>query len=232
MSCLWLRRDIIHLLTCLASRVAEAKAQGHDTITRPLETEKAAALSPPRSEISSLVADLTVEHFCASEVFELLISDYLEHIYPLHPLVYRPHFRADFQNKRYHSDPFFYRLCISISAVTISCSPRNFQSYGFHPQETAASMVERAHRLVLLSRTSQSLPTGIQPDIKDMVCSCIMSVALLSSGRTYHGWAYASEAVLCMRKLGLFRRESHRTLDQIDSEICKRAFWTIFIIMA
>ncbi|RKK30262.1 hypothetical protein BFJ66_g10307 [Fusarium oxysporum f. sp. cepae] len=218
-------------------RVAEAKAQGHDPHHKDPENEGTAAHAQclPKSLsslTSSLVTYLTIEHFCSNEIFELLISDYLQHIYPLHPIIHRPRFRVDFQNKCYQSDPFFYRLCISLSALAISWSPRNFQSYGFHPDETISSMVERAHYLVALSKTSQRLHTGIQPDAQDMVCSYILSVALHGSGRTHYGWVHASEAVLCMRKLSLFRRESHCDFDNISSEICKRAFWLIFIVMA
>lgn len=171
-----------------------------------------------------------MEHLCSNEAFESLISDYLEYLYPLYPLIHRPQFRVDFQNKRYQSDPNFYRLCVSISALSVSCSPRGFGNYGFHPGESVGSMVDKAHQLVSLSRISQR-PAKCQPDINDMVCSYILSVACHSSGRTYYGWAHASDAVLCMRKLGLFRKENYQNLDKADSEISKRAFWMIFILM-
>ncbi|KAH7186191.1 uncharacterized protein B0J16DRAFT_356224 [Fusarium flagelliforme] len=93
-------------------------------------------------------------------------------------------------------------------------------------------MVEKAHCLVTLSKTSQSLHDGIQPSPDDMICSYVLSVALHGSGSTHYGWVHASEAVLCMRKLRLYKRESHIDLGFVKSEMCKRAFWMIFIIMA
>ena len=217
-----------------SSRVAEAKAQGHNPSRVGEEAGEAQtstlahAQCSPKGLPSSLVASLTIEHFCSNEAFELLISDYLDHIYPL----YRPLFRTEFQNKRYRSDPFFYRLCIAISALVIAWSPRNFQSYGFDPGETVRSMVERAHYLVTLSKTSQNLHDGIQPNPDDMICSYILSVALHGSGSTHYGWVHASEAVLCIRRLRLCERESHNDLGFVKSEMCKRAFWMMFIIMA
>lgn len=221
-----------------SSRVAEAKAQGHNPSRGGEEAGEAQTSTltqsqcSPKSLPSSLVASLTIEHFCSNEVFELLISDYLEHIYPLHPIIHRLLFRTEFQNKRYRSDPFFYRLCISISALVISWSPRNFQTYGFNPGETVRSMVEKAHHLITLSKTSQTSHDGVQPNPDDMICSYILSVALHGSGSTHLGWVYASEAVLCMRRLRLCERESHNDLGFVKSEMCKRAFWMIFIIMA
>ncbi|CAF3434723.1 unnamed protein product [Fusarium graminearum] len=219
------------------SRVAEAKAHGHNPSPEGQEAGEAQtstqihAQCSPKGLPSSLVASLTIEHFCSNEIFELLILDYLEHIYPLHPIIYRPLFRTEFQNKRYRSDPFFYRLCISLSALVISWSPRGFQTYGFNPGETSRSMVEKAHYLVTLSKTSQNLHDGIQPNPDDMICSYILSAALHGSGSTHYGWAHAAEAVLCMRKLRLVKRESHIDLGFVKSEMCKRAFWTIFIMM-
>ncbi|KAF5009700.1 hypothetical protein FDECE_4109 [Fusarium decemcellulare] len=213
-------------------RVAEARAQSQNTCPSGSENEAAAEKPFSQSQTSSLVAPLTVEHLCSNEAFEALISDYLEHLYPLYPLVHRPRFRADFQNKRYLSDPSFYRLCISLSALTVCCLPQNLRNQGFDPEETVAGMVDKANRLVVLGKMSQNLAISVQPDMNDMLCSHILGLAFHCSGRTYYGWAHASEAVLCMRKLALFRRESHSDLDKIDSEICKRAFWMIFIVMA
>ena len=221
-----------------SSRVAEAKAQGHNPSRRGEGAGEAQtstlthAQSSPKSLPSSLVASLTIEHFCSNEIFELLISDYLEHIYPLHPIIHRPLFRTEFQDKRHLRDPFFYRLCISISALVISWSPRNFETYGFNPGETVRSMVEKAHYLVTLSKTSQNLHGDIQPNPDDMICSYILSVALHGSGSTHLGWVHASETVLCMRRLRLCERDSHDDLGFIKSEMCKRAFWMMFIIMA
>ncbi|KAI6763177.1 hypothetical protein HG531_013074 [Fusarium graminearum] len=81
------------------------------------------------------------------------------------------------------------------------------------------------------SKTSQNLHDGIQPNPDDMICSYILSAALHGSGSTHYGWAHAAEAVLCMRKLRLVKRESHIDLGFVKSEMCKRAFWTIFIMM-
>ncbi|KAF5549825.1 hypothetical protein FMEXI_4077 [Fusarium mexicanum] len=97
----------------------------------------------------------------------MLISDYLEYLYPLYPIVHRPRFQADFENKRYQSDPSFYRLCISLSALTVSSSPKNLRDYGFQPEETVTSIVEKAHRLVVFSKMSQNPAIGIFPDRHD-----------------------------------------------------------------
>ncbi|KAF5968954.1 cytochrome P-450 monooxygenase [Fusarium bulbicola] len=73
------------------------------------------------------------------------------------------------------------------------------------------------------------IPSGVVLSVDH--CRTQQSAYFLTCN-TYQGWVHASEAVLCMRKLSLFRQAFHNDLDQIDSEICKRAFWLIFIIMA
>ncbi|KAG4286127.1 hypothetical protein FPRO06_07387 [Fusarium proliferatum] len=167
-------RDALHLSDY--PRVAEARAQSHIADCSGLSDGEIPVNCSPESRASTLIVPLTIEHLCSEELFEMLISDYLEHLYPLYPIVHRPRFQADFQNKRYQSDPSFYRLCISLSALTVSSSPHDFRHYGFQPEETAISILEKAHRLVVLSKMSQN--------------------------------------------------------PAIDLEICKRAFWLIFIMMA
>ncbi|CVK85514.1 uncharacterized protein FPRN_06609 [Fusarium proliferatum] len=213
-------------------RVAEARAQSHISDCSGLSDGEIPVNCSPESRASTLIVPLTIEHLCSEELFEMLISDYLEYLYPLYPIVHRPRFWADFQNKRYQSDPSFYRLCISLSALTVSSSPHDFRHYGFQPEETAISILEKAHRLVVLSKMSQNPAIGIFPGVQDMLCSYILSVAFHCSGRIYHGWVHASAAVLCMRKLSFLRQALNNDLDPIDLEICKRAFWLIFIMMA
>jgi hypothetical protein len=168
---------------------------------------------------------LLVELLCPREAFEAIVSDYLTHIYPIYPLVYPPTFQISFDSRLFQKDPGFYRLCISLTAVTVASLPKRFSAYGCYPDTTPLGMVEKASHLVTLSKISEDRHKTHQAQIGDMICSYLLSVAFHYSGNTYAGWAHASDAILCMRTSALFRRESHESLDRVQSELCKRAFW-------
>lgn len=172
---------------------------------------------------------LCVELLCPREAFEAIISDYLARIYPIYPLVYPPAFRTGFDSRLFQKDPGFYRLCISLTAVTVASLPKRFSAYRCYPDTTPSGMVEKASHLVTLSKMSEDRHKTQQAQIGDMICSYLLSVAFHYSGNTYAGWAHASDAILCMRTLALFRRESHDCLDRVQSELCKRAFWMMVI---
>lgn len=179
----------------------------------------------------SLIAPLSVELLCPRVAFEAIISDYLTHIYPIYPIVHPPAFRADFSSQLYQSDPDFYQLCLSLIAVTVASLPKRIPTYGCQLGTTPLGLVKKASHLVTLSKMSQDSQNLSQAQIGSMICSYLLSVAFHHAGSTTMGWAHACDAILCMRMMGLFREESHRPLDRIQSELCKRTFWMMMITL-
>ncbi|KAM0325775.1 hypothetical protein ACHAQA_007077 [Verticillium albo-atrum] len=63
-----------------------------------------------------------------------------------------------------------------------------------------------------------------------MLVSVAMTIATLYAGRPNTGWSYASEAMLFYRALELYKKEAYVHLNPVEAEMCKRAFWLLFIM--
>lgn len=175
---------------------------------------------------------LSIEHLCSRHVFSILITDYLEMVYPLLPLIHRPTFLAQLSAQSYMSDPAFFRLCIALCAVTVASIPRKFETDYNSPSKytDVGSMVDRACHIILLSRVASESNWQSKPSMDSMLVSIILTMASHYAGRPNQGWGYASEAIQFFRALELYRREGYERLSVLERELCKRAFWVLYII--
>ena len=181
--------------------------------------------------IAQLVPEnLSIEHLCDAAVFRAILGDYLDLVYPLIPLVHRPSFCALVDANVYTKDPAFFRLCLAVCAVTVASIPRKFDEYGLGRYPNVGVMVDRACHLVLLSRISSEPEWQNRPAMSTMIVSILLTMASHYAGRANQGWGYASEAIQFFRALELYRKEAYRELTLLDGEMCKRAFWVLYII--
>lgn len=176
------------------------------------------------------VSDLSIGHLCSTDVFRSIIDDYLELVYPLLPLVHRPTFRTLVEADAYVTDPAFFRLCLAVCAVTVASIPRKFDEYGRSRYNDVGAMVDRACHVVLLSRISSEPEWQNRPSMSTMVVSIMLTMASHYAGRPNQGWGYASEAIQFFRALELYRKEGYENLSMLERELCKRAFWILYII--
>jgi hypothetical protein len=63
-----------------------------------------------------------------------------------------------------------------------------------------------------------------------MLVSIVLTMASHYAGRPNQGWGFASEAIQFFRALELYRREGYERLSGLERELCKRAFWVLYII--
>ncbi|OAK96078.1 hypothetical protein IQ06DRAFT_352320 [Phaeosphaeriaceae sp. SRC1lsM3a] len=190
----------------------------------------------PRSSTADISAstlipgNFSLEHLCDEVVFRAILDDFLDLVYPLIPLVHRPGFRKLVNDKAYTTDPAFFRLCLAVCAVTVASIPRKFAEYGLSRYTNVGAMVDRACHLVLLSRISTEPEWQNRPAMSTMIVSILLTMASHYAGRANQGWSYASEAIQFFRALELFREEAYAGLSLLDGELCKRAFWVLYII--
>lgn len=175
------------------------------------------------------IGDLAIEHLCSRPVFRSIVDDYLHLVYPVLPLVHRLSFQRSVQGGLYTSDPAFFRLCLAVCAVTVASIPRKFLEYR-RDYAHAGAFVDRACHMVLLSRISSEPEWQDKPTIGTIMVSILLTMASHYAGRPNQGWGYASEAIQFFRALELYRKEGYVSLSVLDSEICKRAFWLLYII--
>lgn len=184
----------------------------------------------PSSLLPLQIGNLTIEHLVPRHTFRALIAEFLTRVYPLLPLVHVPEFSLRFEAGDYDRDPRFFRLCIAICAVTMASIPRQVETYACDLYQDAGQLVERAAHIVLTCRLSSDMSWQQKPSTSDMLVSVMLSMAAHYAEWAHIGWAYASEATHAFRGLELYRREAHINLTVIESELCKRAFWIMYIM--
>ncbi|KAF2999645.1 hypothetical protein E8E14_006759 [Neopestalotiopsis sp. 37M] len=108
--------------------------------------------------------------------------------------------------------------------------PRQVETYACDLYQDAGQLVERAAHIVLTCRLSSDMSWQQKPSTSDMLVSVMLSMAAHYAEWAHIGWAYASEATHAFRGLELYRREAHINLTVIESELCKRAFWIMYIM--
>ncbi|KAF2678443.1 hypothetical protein K458DRAFT_138954 [Lentithecium fluviatile CBS 122367] len=172
----------------------------------------------------------SIDHLCSPTVFRAIIDDYLHLVYPLLPVVHRPSFRALVDANAYTSDAAFLRLCLAVCAVTVASIPRKFNEYAIDQYPHVGAMVDRACHLVLRSRISSEPGWQNRPAMSTMIVSILLAMSSHYAGRPNQGWAYASEAIQFFRALELYRMEAYTALTAREGELCKRAFWVLYII--
>ncbi|CAK7203090.1 hypothetical protein SEUCBS139899_005819 [Sporothrix eucalyptigena] len=201
--------------------------------TAPPRLLQTASDSPRFADDSdNLVPNLSVTHLCPLECMELILNDFHDYIYPVLPVVHLPTI-MDAINKPLWTDKpanrIVFRTVMAVAAATVASIPRRFAAYSNGKYATVQAMVDRALRLVILSRVVS--PTHLDDDrtLESCVTSLVLSLAAFYTGRGGIARNLTNEAVVLFRSLGLYRKEEHKDLSDFDSEICKRLFWMFYI---
>lgn len=199
-------------------RIAEHRLQGFQASSLP----------------SLPLGSVTIHHFLTEPVFNKILDDFLSQVYPVLPLVHIPSFLNHRAERRFETDPRFFRLCLALCAVTVASIPRSVSGYRCARSCSwytgAADMVERASQLVLLSRLSSDPGWQDSPSADSLLVSALMAMACHYAGKPVAGWGYASEAVHLFREMELYSKATYREMDVVNGEICKRLFWLLTII--
>lgn len=213
------------MLTCLPRRVQEAQ---RNALLAPSQLNDSRAL--PRGPPPLPIEPLDIEHLVPRHIFHALVAEFLERVYPLLPLIHVPSFCEQYEACAYDTDPCFFRLCIAISAATIASIPRQIETYACDAYQNAGELVERAAHVILTCRLSSDMSWQNKPSINDMIVSLLLSMAAHYAEWPNVGWAYASEATHLFRGLELYKKETYTKLGGVDTELCKRSFWLLYIM--
>lgn len=176
------------------------------------------------------VGKVTVEHLVPEETFRAIISEFLDRTFPVLPVIHLPEFVAKFEAREYETNPRFFRLCIALCAVTMATMPRQIEVYGCNMYRNSGELVERAAHLVLICRLSSNMAWQNTPSPEDVIVSIVLSTAAHYAEWNNVGWAYMSEATHSLRALELYKQDAYSTFDPVDTELCKRAFWLLYIM--
>ncbi|KAK0112942.1 hypothetical protein ONS95_014660 [Cadophora gregata] len=177
-----------------------------------------------------LNTQVAIEHFCPIQIFHQIIEDFLHDLYPIAPLIHVPSFNFQIQESLYQTDPKFLRLCLSLCAMTIASLPRKANIYRFGHYTSTKGMVNRACVLVTASRLATSPDWAETPSVNDLICSLFLGMASHYAQCPRQGWILINESNHCCRSLNLCHQDGYRDLDAVQAEICKRAFWMLYIV--
>lgn len=163
---------------------------------------------------------------------ETILNDFHDYIYPVLPFVHLPTLMNAVQQELWTNEPAnrpLFRTVMAVAAATVASIPRRFDAYSNGQYASVQAMVDRALRLVILSRVVS--PTHLDDDrsLESCVTSLILSLAAFYTGRGGIARNLTNEAVVLFRSLGLYRKQEHEGLSEFDSEICKRLFWIFYI---
>lgn len=112
--------------------------------------------------------------------------------------------------------------------MTVSSLQRRMPSYGFGYYNHADEIVQRVDRLITASRlATDELDTASS---NTMICSFLLGMANHYVERPMRGWVLINESIQVSRSLNLATKEGYDGRDLVDAEMCKRAFWMLYII--
>ncbi|EPE37018.1 hypothetical protein GLAREA_09181 [Glarea lozoyensis ATCC 20868] len=99
--------------------------------------------------------------------------------------------------------------------------------YGFGHYLDAREMVKRTDQLIVASQLC--FPEEEVSEIS-MICTLLMGMSCHYTEQATRGWILINESIQCCRFLGLGERRGYTGKPPVTAEICKRAFWMLYII--
>ncbi|KAJ5688898.1 beta-glucosidase [Penicillium macrosclerotiorum] len=145
------------------------------------------------------------DDICDRGLFEVIMQVYLQHNYPLVPVVHRPSFKSSLQDVN-QRDESFAAVTVAIAALVVATMPSSFQAYKAHNPPLRLSsrkeMVHLCHRKVVNLRESTYYD---KMNFQKFAISYLFFAAFLQLGD--HNWSrmLSVEAFQLARSLNLHR---------------------------
>ncbi|PVH81573.1 hypothetical protein DL98DRAFT_170393 [Cadophora sp. DSE1049] len=209
----------------------------HQLVTR----ESVEAISPfanqssPQSVFSThsapsrLSGTFPTDNLCSRPLLNRIMSDYLDHLYPLIPVVHRPTFRADLEKGKDLYDNSFLALMLSICAATVGTMPRKFNEYRNAPNplrfKTRTEMINHCYDMCLGLRGPDYFD---EINFNKWASSYLMQIAFFQIGQHNRQRMVEVEAMQLGRLLDLHKISSYDSLDCIQKQLRKKGFWLMF----
>ncbi|KAI5200585.1 hypothetical protein E4T39_05714 [Aureobasidium subglaciale] len=166
---------------------------------------------------------------CSRHLFKRIMSDYLDLIYPVVPVVHRPSFRRDLARERDSYDSDFFLLMVGICALTLAICSSKFEQYRFLdpalPFQSPEAMINHCYDLVVCHREASYYD---QISHQKWAVSYCLVTAFFQIGHHNRSRMLEIEAMQLARLLELHRASTYEGLDYIEAQLRRKAFWLIF----
>lgn len=163
------------------------------------------------------------------DTFKMILDDYLDHLYPLVPIVHRPSFRQDIQNDRDCEDSNFLGLILAISGLVVATLPSRFKYYqSLDPPlnfKSRRSMVNYCADRISRQRIATYFD---QVNFQKFATSYLLYAAFLQVGDQNRSRMFDIEAMQIARLLNLHCLSKYGGLNYIEIQLRKKGFWLVF----
>ncbi|PYH44688.1 Zn(II)2Cys6 transcription factor [Aspergillus saccharolyticus JOP 1030-1] len=169
------------------------------------------------------------DDLCSRSLFQRIMQDYLEHIYPLVPIVHRPSFQDCLRRGRHEHDSGFLALTVAIAALVVATLPSKFQDYRTATPPlrftTRRAMVRYCYEKNLALRTSYYFD---EISFQKFAASFLLFAAFLQLGDHNRARMLDVEAMQFARLLNLHAVSAYEGLNCIETQLRKKGFWLVF----
>lgn len=202
---------------CIWSPLAD-KQDSHDVLVR----------LPNERNVYDLGRAL--DAFCSKKISDFLIQNFMDHLYPLTPVVHKPTFFARLNDRAHFHDPAFFSLVISILVTTVCTMPgmmrscRQLDSSFTHAGRK--EMMETGERLILRVRPSNHYD---DLSIDKWACAYLHVVANAQLKLVRRALMHHSEANAMARHMGLHTVDAYEGLNHVERQLRKKALWMNFL---
>lgn len=202
----------------------------HSIIANGISPHPAIA-AVPAEQSSTAGSGFPTDELCSRALINILMTDYLDLVYPLVPVVHRPNFRHDLANNRDITDPDFFALIVSLCALTVGLLPSRFRDYrAFDPEagvhfETRTALINCCAEICTRLRTASYWD---RVNHRKWAVSYVFSVACFQTGQVNRSRMFDVEYLQLSRLLGLHRMSEYEGLNCIETQLRKKAFWLLF----
>jgi len=169
------------------------------------------------------------DDLCNRELLNQIIHDFLQHLYPLIPIIHRPTFLTSLDGNKDIQDKHFLSMLLALCAVTVGIYPGKFREYRCAPTpirfQTRREMIDYCYSLCVQLRG---------PRYFDEVSHVKWAISYLFYMAYYHIGEHnksrmiESEAILFARLLELHHVSAHSGLNLVETQLRKKAFWLMF----
>ncbi|KAF4443303.1 hypothetical protein F53441_11454 [Fusarium austroafricanum] len=164
------------------------------------------------------------DEICPRSLFMTIMSDYIDHIYPLVPVVHLPTFRNDLATNKDVADLDTLLLFVSTAALTVGLLPSKFDSYH-------ALAARFGTRTAMISHCSQMCIRLRPADYWDHIShrkwaiAYCLSIGVFQTGQINQSRMFDAECMQLARLLGMHLISEYEGLNPIETQLRKKSFW-------
>ncbi|KAF4498057.1 beta-glucosidase [Fusarium agapanthi] len=178
----------------------------------------------PSQNVGLFEHQFQTDEICPRSLFMTIMTDYIDHIYPLVPVVHLPTFRADLATNKDVTDLDTLLLLASIASLTVGLLPSKFDSYH-------ALAARFGTRTAMISHCSQMCIRLRPADYWDHIShrkwatAYCLSIGAFQVGQINQSRMFEAESMQLARLLGMHIVSEYEGLNPIETQLRKKSFW-------